>query len=48
MSYLIHEIFADDVIKQCVKIVEKRDNLRKERSVVKVFKNLHLFVTVLE
>ena len=30
MPYLIHEIFADDVITQCVKIIEKRHNLRKE------------------
>ena len=30
MSHLIHEIFADDVITQCVKIIKKRDNLRRE------------------
>lgn len=28
--HLIHEIFADDVITQCVKIIKKRHNLRKE------------------
>ena len=30
MSHLIHEIFADDVITQCVKIIKKRNNLRRE------------------
>ena len=30
MSHLIHEIFADDVITERVKIIKKRHNLRKE------------------